>query len=51
MAGYRSAQGELSSVLAARREWIETRLRQIELEGQQASLAAKLYFAYGDNTP
>jgi len=51
MANYRSGRGELSVVLAARRDWIETRLRQIELEGQQAALVATLYLAYGENAP
>ncbi len=51
MASYRAGRGDLSAVLAARREWIEARLRQIELEGQQAALVAKLYLAYGENAP
>ena len=48
MASYRSGQSDLANVLAARRELIETRLRQIELQSQYAALAAKLTFSYGD---
>lgn len=51
LASYRASKSDLSVVLAARREWIETRLKQIDLEGQQAALAAKLYLAYGENAP
>lgn len=51
LASYRASKTDLSTVLTARREWIETRLRQIDLEGQQAALAAKLYFAYGETAP
>lgn len=49
LASYHTGKGDLAPVLAARREWIETRLRQFDLEGQQAALAAKLYLAYGEN--
>jgi len=38
----------LDTVLDARRELIETRLKQIDLEGLHALAAARLYFAYGD---
>lgn len=50
MASYRAGRGDLNTVLIARREAIETRLREIELQSQQATLAAKLYFSYGENT-
>lgn len=46
MASYRSGQSDLNAVLGARRELIETRLRAIELESEQALLTTKLYFAY-----
>jgi outer membrane protein TolC len=46
MGSYRSGQADLIAVLSARREWIETRLRQIDLESQLAVLSAQLYFAY-----
>lgn len=48
LAGYRAGTGELDAVLSARRELIETRLKQIDLEGLQAIAASRLYFAYGD---
>lgn len=48
MAGYRAGKGELSAVLAARRELIDQRMRAIELAGQRAVLAAQLHFAYGE---
>jgi outer membrane protein TolC len=46
-ASYRSGKGDLSSVLAARRELIDERLKEIELDGKRAASAAKLYFFYG----
>ncbi len=51
MAGYRAGQSDLSAVLAARRELIETRLRGIDLEGQLALLTAKLFFAWEETAP
>lgn len=48
-AGYRAGRAELTSVLTARRELIDQRLKEIELEGQRAALAAQLHFAYGEN--
>ncbi|MCW3148186.1 TolC family protein [Stutzerimonas stutzeri] len=48
MADYRAGRGELETLLAARRELIETRLKEIDLEGLQAIAASRLYFAYGD---
>jgi outer membrane protein TolC len=46
-ASYRGGKTDLGSVLSARRELIEQRLRQIELEGKQGATAAKLYYFYG----
>jgi outer membrane protein TolC len=46
-ASYRAGKADLSSVLAARRELIDQRLRQIELEGKRANAAARLYYFYG----
>ncbi len=51
MASYQAGKSELSAVLIARRERIEERLRIGELRRQQAVLAARLHFAYGDDTP
>jgi cobalt-zinc-cadmium efflux system outer membrane protein len=47
-ASYRGGKGDLTAVLGARRELIELELRQLELEGQQAAVAAKLHFIYGE---
>jgi outer membrane protein TolC len=46
-ASYRGGKVELAAVLNARRDLIDVRLRQIELEGKQAVAAAKLYYFYG----
>lgn len=49
LASYRSGKSNLSSLIAARRELIEARLKPVDLEGQRAMLAAKLHFSYGEN--
>jgi outer membrane protein TolC len=46
-ASYRGGKADLTAVLNARRELIDERLKQIELEGKRAVTAAKLYFFYG----
>jgi len=51
MASYRSGKGMLEPVLSARRESIEQRLKQIELQSKRDIVAAKIYFAYGEVTP
>jgi outer membrane protein TolC len=48
MASYRAGKSDLAAVIAARRELIETRLKQIDVEEQRALTSARLYFAYGD---
>jgi outer membrane protein TolC len=48
MASYRSGKTELRSVIAARQELIEARLKQIDVEGQRALAGARLYFSYGE---
>lgn len=48
MASWRSAQGSLTEVIAARRERIATRLQAIATTGQRQLIAARLHFAYGD---
>jgi outer membrane protein TolC len=48
MASYRSGKGDLNSVVAARRELIEARLKQIDVEEQRALTSARLYFSYGE---
>ncbi|MBF6040763.1 MULTISPECIES: TolC family protein [Pseudomonas] len=50
MASYRAGKGDLSSVVAARRELIEARLKQIDVEEQRALTSARLYFAYGESS-
>ena len=50
MASYRAGKGDLSSVVAARRELIEARLKQIDLEEQRTLTSARLYFAYGESS-
>jgi outer membrane protein TolC len=48
MASYRSGKGDLNAVVVARRELIEARLKQIDVEEQRALTSARLYFAYGE---
>jgi outer membrane protein TolC len=48
MASYRAGKGDLVAVIAARRELIEARLKQIDVEEQRALTSARLYFAYGE---
>ncbi|WP_283182306.1 MULTISPECIES: TolC family protein [unclassified Pseudomonas] len=50
MASYRAGKGDLSSVVAARRELIEARLKQIDVEEQRALTSARLHFAYGESS-
>lgn len=47
-ASYRSNKGDLTAVLSARRELIDRKLELIQLEGQRAVAAAKLYYIYGE---
>ena len=46
-ASYRAGKGDLTAVLAARRELIDARLKEIELDRKRAEAAAKLYYFYG----
>ncbi|UVE16501.1 TolC family protein [Pseudomonas sp. LS44] len=48
MASYRAGKGELAPVIAARRELIEARLKQIDFEEQRALTSSRLYFTYGE---
>lgn len=48
-AAYRAGKSDLTQVLAARRDMVDSRLNTIALEAQQMAVAAQLYFAYGDN--
>ncbi len=47
-ASYKAGKGDLTAVLAARRELIDQRMKIIDLEGQRETLAAQFYFAYGE---
>jgi outer membrane protein, heavy metal efflux system len=50
MASYRTGKGDLTAVIAARRELIEARLKQIDVEEQRALTNARLYFNYGETS-
>jgi outer membrane protein TolC len=50
MASYRAGKGDLAIVIAARRELIEARLKQIDVEEQRAQTNARLYFNYGETS-
>src|SRR5882757_3275366 len=46
-ASYGAGTGDLTAVLNARRELIDERLKEIELDSKRAALVSKLYFFYG----
>ncbi|QXI26583.1 TolC family protein [Pseudomonas vanderleydeniana] len=48
LADYRAGKSALSEVLAARRQRVEARLQDIDLQGQLAATTARLHFAYGE---
>jgi cobalt-zinc-cadmium efflux system outer membrane protein len=50
MASYRAGEGDLNAVVAARRELIEARLKQVDVEEPRALTSARLYFAYGESS-
>ena len=49
LAAYRGGQTDLATVIAARSESIDARLKAIDLESQRALVAARLHYAYGEN--
>lgn len=49
LASYRAGKGDLNAVIAARRELIEARLKQIDVEEERALTSARLYLAYGES--
>ena len=51
MADYRSGKSELTAVIAARQELVETRLRRVELAGDRSMINARLHFSFGDILP
>ena len=48
LADYRAGKGDLMTVVSARRELVEARLKQIDAIEQRALVGAQLYFAYGE---
>ena len=46
LAGYRAGTLDLEQLLGARQQRVEAQLRQIDLQGSLAQLAARLYFTY-----
>lgn len=48
LADYRAGKSALSEVLAARRQRVDARLQDLDLQGQLAATAARLHFAYGE---
>ncbi|MNL88009.1 Outer membrane efflux protein [compost metagenome] len=48
LASYRAGKSDVSAVVATRRELIEARLKQIDINEQKALTSARLYFAYGE---
>ena len=50
LADYRAGSGELMTLVAARRELIEARLKQIDFAQQRALTSARLFFAYGEGS-
>ena len=49
LAAYGSGQTGLTALIAARSEWIDARLKALDLEGQFAMTAARLHYAYGEH--
>lgn len=49
LGSYRAGKGEIEEVVNARNEWIEQRLKAIDLENRKEQAAAKLRFAYGED--
>lgn len=50
LADYRAGSAELMTLVAARRELIEARLKQIDFAQERALTSARLYFAYGEGS-
>jgi outer membrane protein, heavy metal efflux system len=48
LASYAAGNNDLTSVLTARRELIESRWKAIDLESELAQLEARLYYGYGE---
>lgn len=50
LAAWRGGKGNLVDLIAARRERIEVELKAIALDGERLQMAARLRYAYGDET-
>lgn len=50
LAAWRGGKGSLAELIAARRERIETELKAIALDGERLQMAARLRYAYGNET-
>ncbi|MDD1622474.1 MAG: TolC family protein [Methylococcaceae bacterium] len=50
LAAWRGNKGELSTLIAARRERIDEELKAIALEGERRQLAARLHYTYSQQT-
>lgn len=48
MADWQGGRGSLSDVIIARRERIDAKLKLIEITGERSQMAARLYYAYGE---
>lgn len=51
MADYRAGTGELASVVDARRQLVETRMRRIDVARDRSLSNAQLHFTFGENQP
>jgi outer membrane protein TolC len=51
MADYRAGTGELTAVIDARRQLVETRLRRVDVARDRSLSNARLHFAFGDTQP
>lgn len=50
LAAWRGGKGTLSELIIARRERIDNELKKIALEGERRQLAARLHYAYDNNS-
>jgi len=50
LSAWRNNKAELSALIAARKERIDTELKAIQLEGERQQLAARLHYTYSQQT-
>jgi outer membrane protein TolC len=48
LASYRAGKSDVAALIAARKEWIEQRLRLLDLNSRRDTLAARLTYLYGE---